>query len=301
VEVERRAGITREQFVRDYLAHRRPLVVTDAMASWDLGRFSPDALVRAFGDEEAQVYDDLFALQSVSTLREYVRNHLNKPASAPRSRAYVRWYTKLKDVDFAWADHVFERFRDAWDMPYFFPDSAMVVPPSRGPINPAESRFPYKGLFVSGRGARTRLHRDPWNSDALLCQLYGKKSISMYGPEDSARLVRGQDFVDLSNPEQPRAAHDERVEPLFTTTLAPGEIIYFPGGTFHDVASVTDSVSITWNFLHASNLTQFCEHVARHPDENELEIVRFFLKSSLPPRAAAQDIVRTVHAEHASA
>jgi hypothetical protein len=295
--VERRSGLTREVFISEFLASRRPVIITDAMSDWQLSRFTPESLVRAFGNEEVQIYDDLFSLQRTSTLRRYVKQHVNKPESAPRSTEYVRWYTQLKDVEFVWADAAFARLRDAWDMPYFFPDSSMVVPPSAGVLNPAEARFPYKGLFVSGRGARTRLHRDPWNSDALLCQLYGKKVITIYGADQTERLTSGHDFVDPGAPDEQRFPTFSKAKAAYRVTLEPGEIILFPGGSFHDVTSLTDSVSITWNFLHACNLHRFCEHVAKHPQEPELDIVRFFLKESLPPAASAEDILRVVNTD----
>jgi hypothetical protein len=41
--------------------------------------------------------------------------------------------------------------------------------------DPVTDRFPYRGLLIAARGARTRLHRDPFCTDAVVCQFHGVK------------------------------------------------------------------------------------------------------------------------------
>jgi len=290
--IERRQGLTETTFVEDYLKANKPVIVTDAMDAWpDRELLTPARLREEFGDLTVQVYDDLFELVNIVSLREYLDQNFDKPGNQP-SREYVRWYTKLKDVDFLWADDVFKQLAKAWDNPGFLPSHSFAIPfcPPAERISPVTHRFPYKGLFMSGKGARTRLHRDPFNSNAVLCQFHGEKKIIMWKPDQQEFLMNGEAFVDPDHPDPARFPNFSRATPIFEDTLSPGEIVFFPSGWFHDVTSVSDSISITWNFIHACNLPAFEAHLKKYPFEGELETARFFLNPWLPGKPSAAEM-----------
>lgn len=292
MSVKRVTNISETEFIENYLSPGIPVVVTDAMKEWDIDKFSPSAMIKLFGNEYAQVYDDLFALQDVQTLEEYISEHFNQPESSPRCQRYVRWYTQLKDVDFLWADHIFEKIKPFWTNPYFLPNTNMIVPPvnDTGTVCPTAIQFPYKGLFVSARGSRTRLHRDPWHSNAILCQFYGEKLVKLYDRAQTNYVTDGSRFVDPLAPDLQAFPDYEKAVQLDEFILAPGEMVFFPRGVFHDVTCVTDSVSITWNFVHAVNKPHFLNHLASYPKEGELTTLRYFLKSHIPENADAEQI-----------
>jgi hypothetical protein len=56
-------------------------------------------------------------------------------------------------------------------------------------------------------------------------------------------------------------------------------VIYVPAGWFHHVVTVSDSISLTWNFVHASACRPFLEYLASGPPADEMDVVRFFLRS----------------------
>jgi hypothetical protein len=62
-EIERRSGLTRAQFEREYLSPPRPVILTDAIAHWRaLGRWTPPFFQNEYGylqvvvDGEARRY-----------------------------------------------------------------------------------------------------------------------------------------------------------------------------------------------------------------------------------------------------
>src|SRR6202035_3657537 len=170
---------------------------------------------------------------------------------------YVRWYAKLKDVDFAWADEIFDAIAPCWSRPAFLPAGGYLVPfaaPGRE-VAPTRTPFPGRVLFVSPRGARTRLHRDPWASDAVLCQLHGTKRATLFAPHD-----------------------DVRDAPAYEDVLETGETLFIPHGWFHHVSSETDSVSLSWNFVHAATWSAFFDHLTAPPPADELEVLAYFRK-----------------------
>src|SRR5687768_3561731 len=169
MDIERVSAISPERFERDYLRVNHPVVVTDALAGWDLaGRWTPSYFRQEFGDQPAQVYNNYFDLQSMRPLGEFLDEYFGKDTIDAIDLPYVRWYTRLRDVRFLWADKAFERFAGNWTPPYFLPTSDYLLPFSPGRVDPRHAHFPAKGLFISPKGGKTGLQVDPWGSDAVL-------------------------------------------------------------------------------------------------------------------------------------
>ena len=136
-------------------------------------------------------------------------------------------------------------------------------------------------MFISGKGGRTRLHRDPFCSHAVLCQFYGKKEILLYAPDQANYLMNlNGEFVDPTQVDKEKFSSFNKAQLAYKTILNPGEIILFPSGWFHDVTSITNSISVTWNFVHKSNSEEFCDHIKNNPNDPELQTVRFFIEES---------------------
>lgn len=267
VAIDRREKFDPADFLRHHLAPRTPVVVTDAAADWSLWR-SADELRAELGHHLVQIYNDLFDLTGVTPLQSYLQDYFGRQQQSAAGAAlpYVRWYTQLKEVDFVWADEAFAGFADRWHMPYFLPPADYLLPgtaPARA-VSPARDPFPGRGLFISCRGASTRRHHDPWASDAILCQILGHKQISFYGP---VKQSAGEKLDLESNP--PSAAQLE---------LAPGEVLYIPRGTLHSALSLTDSVSLTWNFVHRSTWPDFFQHLASPAATSEMPVLRYFAR-----------------------
>ncbi|MCX6319468.1 MAG: cupin-like domain-containing protein [Bacteroidetes bacterium] len=291
--IQRVQNLNEEQFVNDFLLPKKPVIVTDAMKGWDLEKFQPAGLREQFGNYEVQIYDDLFDLQTIDTLEYYLDENFGKKAEGHDKVNYIRWYTKLKDVDFYWADEVFDILRSSWSQPSFLPCDSLVIPfqpeGQKGPIN--TTRYPYKGLFISGKGARTRLHRDPFNSNAVLFQFYGQKKMCLYEPSQETYVMNGGEFVDIENPDLSKFSDFNKAKCNYEDVLMPGEMVLFPGGWFHDVRCISDSISITWNFVHKVGLPGFYSFIEKYPNDSQMEIVRYFLKNKISADADVQEII----------
>jgi hypothetical protein len=265
-------------FPAQYIAGSQPVIVTDGMEKWAAPqKWTPKYFRERFGDLYTQVYDDLFTLQGVFPLSNYIDECLDKQGRDSRG-AYVRWYVKFKDVEFCWSDKVFKELAEDWSHPYFLPTSSYVMPLCRPPhtIPCHTGTYPYKGLFISAQGARTRLHRDPFGTDAVLCQFYGIKSLKFYHPADDGKLRRGKEFVDPQNPNGSVFPEFSVATPAYIDELKPGEILFTPSGWFHDVLSVTDSISVTWNFVHATNREPFLREIDDPSNDFDRDMLDFF-------------------------
>jgi Cupin-like domain len=261
--IPRTSGLTEAKFLAEHLHANVPVIITDAMADWRKpGRWAPDHLRRTVGDMEVQVYDDLFTLVDLEDLSAYLDRNFDRPQGMTATE-YVRAYVRFKDVDFTWADRLFDALAGDWGHPYFFPRTGFVLPkslPDR-PISPVMDLFPYKGLFISGRGARTRLHRDPFLTEAMLCQFHGEKRVVFYEPRHAEALMRDGVFVDPDAVDHMLFPKFEGIEPAYDDILRPGEILFIASGWFHDVRTLSDSISITWNFVHEFSAERFRQAV----------------------------------------
>lgn len=293
MKITRRTGLTEAQFVREFLKENLPVIVLDSMSQWPaLSGWTPDTFSERFGQEEVQVYNQLFDLIDVQTLKSYFEKNFFKENNEI-STEYVRWYTKLKDVDFIWSDAVFDRLQNEWTHPSFLPKSEYIVPytDEGGISDVTKDNFPYKGLFLSGKGGRTRLHRDPLGTQAILCQLYGRKLVTFYHPSNDSFLRRGAEFVDIRKPDQNKFPNFHKAKVEFEDILEPGEILFVPDNWLHDVTTLEDSISVTWNFVHRARTEPCLRVLEEKSSQNELETMQFFLKDRIKRNAQAEEII----------
>lgn len=294
MHIERVERLERKVFLDHYLLHNRPVIVSDAMASWPARtRWTPRYLTQVLGKLEVQVYDSLFGLVDVCTLAEYLEQNFGRPADRPSSE-YVRWYSRLKDVDFCWADDAFAALQADWHTPYFLPEDGYVIPGAGKRVSAQSSLFPYRGLFVSGRGACTRLHRDPWTTAAVLCQFYGEKELVMYEPSQAANLMAGREFADIRSADMKSFPRMHLARPTYEDVLRPGEVLFIPSQWLHHVNTLSDSISVTWNFVHPFGLQRLLDHLRLDPADPELDVLRFFMGTRVQPRAGAGEIAQAL-------
>lgn len=283
IKIDRKNQITTGEFEEIYLKKNIPVIITDGMKNWDIKTtWTPEYLLKNYGEEEVQLYDDLFNLMSIISLSDYINQFCGKELSSnDKIIPYVRWYTRLKDNDFVWSDHFFDKIKNSWDLPYFLPDKNYLLPYSnrREKLNPSKNMFPAKGIFISAKGAKTRLHYDPWCSDAILCQIYGRKKVILYHPSQKEFLCQENEFADIENPNHNKFPGFNQAKPTFIDILNPGEIIFFPHNWLHHVSTIEDSISITWNFVHISTWDTFFNYLINNPKLQELEIIKFFFNN----------------------
>jgi hypothetical protein len=174
---------------------------------------------------------------------------------------YMRWFVRQSDEQVVCADDAFAELAGDWDAPSWLPSTGYVFPGVKGIADPVRDPFPAKGIFICGTGGRTRLHVDPWASDACLCQITGKKRFLMYPPSAEKFLSSAGAAVDLAHPDAERFPEWETVAPSINSILYPGDAIFVPAGWFHTAIALSNSVSITWNFVHEVNVERFHKYL----------------------------------------
>jgi hypothetical protein len=282
----------------DLLKANQPVIFSDAMDPWSgFKEWTPDFFRNRFGSQYVQIYGDGFDLKDVRQLAYYLDHFFkSEPNRTGEPTPYVRWYTRLKDVNFVWADPIFKALGDQWTTPYFMPEDGYLLPFVKpgDSANPAKDLFPAKGLFISGKGAKTRLHCDPWQTDAVLFQVYGEKEWVMYPPEQGPLLCDAQgQCVDPQNPDPSRFPRFAEATPAFQFQLKPGEGILVPRGWYHQVITTTNAISLTWNFAHQKTQSTFLAYLdAQLAKGDDLEVLQFFYSKWLPKDASCQQMAQ---------
>ena len=297
MQPERVSGLTIDQFLNEFVVPGKPCIITDGMQGW-LGAdlWSPAYFKQLFGEDTVQIYHGGFELKSVSTLARYFDEYFTQRSHADPV-PYVRWYTQLKDEEFPWADIAFEKLKGMWSNPYFLPDTEYLLPYCMPPetITPVETQFPARSLFISGPGAATRMHYDPWGSESILYQLHGVKKWFMYSREDAAALRTPEgEFVDLANPDLDRFPAFPDVSPAFEFYLNGGETIYVPAGCTHEVETIEGSISLTWNFVHRCTRDYYLRYLESDESRPHLEVLKFFYEKQVPNVESGADIANFI-------
>jgi Cupin-like domain len=293
--MERLARIAKAEvsdFIGRYMAAALPVIVTDAMESWPAKyKWTPAYFRERFGHLNTQIYDNLFTLLDIRPLRDYIDRFFDA-SSGNTSGSYARWYVKFKNIDFFWSDAVFDAIAEDWGHPYFLPNTSYIMPFCKPPdiVLAHRNTFPYKGLFISSRGSRTRLHRDPFGTDAVLCQFHGSKSLTFYQPADDDKLRQGTKFVDPRKPDRTLFPNFPGAVPAYRDELVAGEVLYIPSGWFHDVDTVADSISVTWNFVHVARSEPFIQEINDSTNNFDRDMLDFFFSGLCGGRVSVAEM-----------
>lgn len=289
------------RFVDEIIPANRPVIITGALDAWRIEEnWTPQALEALVGGETVQVYNNYFDLKGLVPLRKYFERHFNRPDSEVDRSAplpYVRWYTKLRDVRFFWADGAMKKLSHLWSRPAFLPANDYLLPyaPHERTVDPVTDHFPAKGLFISPRFARTSLHVDPWGSCAVLCHLYGRKRWLFWAPDQERFLRNGASLVDPAKVDREKFPDFDRAQLYADCMQEAGEVVYVPHGWFHEVHSETDCISLTWNFVHATGGSALESWLQPDLSDMDQSVLRFFYgcDAGVDVRAHALSLVRS--------
>jgi hypothetical protein len=248
------SGLSAERFFSEFLTRNRPFVCTDVIARWPGGGrdWTIPSFRKRFGSVAVTLQQDFFEAFAGKklTFAEYTdqfpryESAVTPDGSVTEAPPYLRYSNEPGEF----GDIAYGALKSEWANPYFMPDRGYIVPFSPSFIDPTKSRFPDFGIYVSPRGAVTRLHVDGDRSNALLCQVAGKKRCILFPPESWPLLPR--DWVNQ------KLSHYNILGPprfpvkTLEVILEAGDTLFIPRSWFHEVYTLEASISLTYNFVH---------------------------------------------------
>jgi ribosomal protein L16 Arg81 hydroxylase len=232
-EVERRAGVGREEFLADYYAANRPVLLEDVCDDWRaLERWTPEYLTQILGHQEVEVMAGREADALYERNAGEHRNHMPFDEYVAKILAtewsndlYLVANNKLLESEVAsplWEDISF--------------DERYLL---------ADERRNRTFLWFGPAGTVTPMHHDIMN--ILFHQISGSKRFTLVSPLEThcvSNSVGVYSDVDPLAPDLARFPRYARAHPIQVTVNA-GETLFVPVGWWHHVLALDLSVSVS--------------------------------------------------------
>jgi ribosomal protein L16 Arg81 hydroxylase len=227
--------LSRSQFIKQYFLPNKPVIIQGANASWPVAGWELDDVISAIPDQLVSVRNNasgrLFDPETMGhqkaemQLHEFIRCIQSGENTTPLYMAQ----TNLDDLVEHVADYV-PRFHYLRRLDYLLQTNIWIGTP--GLATPAHFDF-----------AHNFFH-----------QISGHKQITLFSPEDSARLYPNPSIpmislVDVGSPDANRFPDFAAANPI-QFVVNPGDSVFIPCGWWHYIASTYDNnISINQWFL----------------------------------------------------
>lgn len=232
--VPRREQLSGPEFLRDYYAPNRPVVLAGFAKHWPaLNRWTPTFMSERLGNEVIEV------MTGREDDRRY-EEHLDAHRSEMSFRDYVTRVESAgptNDFYLVANNHFFER-------PGVGPMLEDVVYDDQ--ILDASSAPGQMFFWYGPAGTVTPLHHD--TSNVLLTQVRGRKRVTLVPALESHRVyndVAVYSAVDAESPDLGRHPRYAGVTSM-TVTLAAGDALFIPVGWWHHVRGLDVSISVSF-------------------------------------------------------
>ncbi|QIS21226.1 cupin-like domain-containing protein [Nocardia terpenica] len=277
-----------EEFKRDYVDKRRPVIITGLMDSWPaMERWGFDYFKKFFGDLDVhanvQNLDDKLVLGRIGEFRsmkfadllDEIEVHDN-----PNEARYLRAFPVHRMLEH------YPELEEDYELPDIAPNWADIRIPATTPIR---TRNPLRALalwvartilgrgsgtpaprstvssrlaavmFVGSKGTITPFHTDGMQTSAYLCQVVGRKRCYFVSPDQHARMYPrafrhqfGMSRIDYRRPDLDRYPQFRNVV-VEETVLHPGETLYVPNGYWHAIEAMDASISYSHQVVNDDN------------------------------------------------
>jgi hypothetical protein len=235
--IERRAGLSSDEFLDRYYAANRPVILTGEMSGWPaLAKWTPDYLKQAVGSKTIEFQGDRskserFEIHKDAHKRELPFDQFIDLVSQPGAGndAYLTAYNSARNTEAISMLHPDLGFPDKF-------------------LN-RDVEQPNGMMWIGPAGTLTSLHHDLTNN--LIAQLVGRKRLLVLPASEVGKLYNHlhvfSEISDLEDPALTLARFPRLEHARFTeVTLMPGEMIFMPLAWWHQVRSIDFSVTITY-------------------------------------------------------
>lgn len=232
--VERKEGLSSDQFFSQYAKTNQPVVLKDFAKDWKaLDKWTPEYFIQKYGNNEVQVYNGNFS----------------KPGKTYMGKAKMMKFSDyLNSILYTGKDLRMFLYNIVSKAPELKED--VELPPIMKGIS---KRFLF--MFFGPKGAVTQIHYDIDMSHVFHTAIKGKKRFMLFPQSESKKLYRHpftiRSYVDVDNPDfekYPLLKHAQGYE----VVLEPGETLFIPSGWWHHVVYEDAGYAISLRCPHHS-------------------------------------------------
>ncbi|MBL9166232.1 MAG: cupin-like domain-containing protein [Verrucomicrobiales bacterium] len=258
LQLERRRGLSYRQFIEEHAIPRRPVVLEDAIKDWPaLKKWSPDFFRTRYGTRQVTIDRKTHSLAEIIDLAE--RSTPDNPAPYYRNIVVHEAYPELLSDLSPMPDCC---------TPNWYHSAGFVL---LRKLKLMMGGGDYE-LFIGGAGRSfPYLHFDAPGAHSFLSQVYGRKLLVLFSPQDTPFLYakKGGNFFsselnDLDRPDLTRF-------PLFPQAtrieaeVHAGDTLFIPCGWWHSARMLSFSITLGIDVANATNwdfVTDFMSKVA---------------------------------------
>jgi len=248
--IERRGGLSYDQFVNEYRNPGRPVIFTDLTKDWPaLGKYSPEFFRQHHGKRPVTIGNRVYHLDDFLDLLE------NSTADHPAP------YPCKLDMRGEYADLTADAPRPKLALP---DRTRSILLPSQFLAGSADLE-----VFIGGPGGEfPYIHYDYLGFYAYINQVYGEKEFYVYPPGQEEFLYVDEENRWLSkvnntfHPDLGKFPLFAHARPVIEV-LGPGETLFIPCGTWHTARSKTVSISVAFDQLCSSNWNFYSNEIVR--------------------------------------
>ncbi|KAJ9473416.1 Bifunctional arginine demethylase and lysyl-hydroxylase PSR [Diplonema papillatum] len=219
----------------------RVVLISGIPDEWSPRDWSYSGLLKSFGEEKFKVGKDDHGTTLKLKLKTYMKYVERQTDDSP---LYVF------DSNLG-GKAVKAQIASSYTVPRYFPDDMFAC---------LDDRPPYRWFLAGPKRSGTCVHIDPLQTSAWNTLLVGRKKWAFLHPDVSKKVAKGRTvlkpgeddeainfFVDII----PRL-RAQGVE-VFELIQEQGETIFVPGGWWHCVMNITDTVGVTQNYCGRHN------------------------------------------------
>lgn len=238
-QIDRRSHLTREDFLEQYYAANRPVVLIDLMANWRAVEcWTPDYLKAVCGDTIVEIQSGRESNADYEIDHELHRrevrfgDYVDMVFDPGSTNDYY-----LTSRNYFWGRPGTRALLDDLEV---FPE--YLIPNSSGVF-----------LWFGPKGTVTPLHRDIFNT--LLCQVVGRKRVKLI-PANELDLIYefngAYSQVDCEKPDYDLFPK-YRDATVIEVEVSAGEVLFIPVGWWHHVRALDPSITVSFvDFVFAN-------------------------------------------------
>lgn len=225
--VDRRTGLTKDSFAEEYLKDRKPVVFTDLMDPWPA---KEKWTIDYFKSEYGQLMVPVYSPKTSEAGKSYMEPEKEIP--------FKEYLEMLEAGPTELRMFLFNIFRHAPELCKDIKTPTIMD----GFID----NFPF--MFFGGEGSFVALHYDIDLAHVFLNQIYGRKRVVLFPPEQSKFLYHHPftvaSYVDVNQPDFQKYPALQKVSG-YETIVHPGETLFMPSGYWHYIEYMDGGYSIS--------------------------------------------------------
>ncbi len=229
-QIPRIATITKEEFLRDYVALQKPVVIEHLIEDWPAyTKWNLNYISKLAGDKMVPLYDDRPINSELKFNEPHTKMKMSEYIDLLNTKDSTNYriflYNLLKEVPLLQKD-------------FKYPDIGLKF----------MKRLPF--LFFGGTGSKVFMHYDIDLANIFHFHFHGEKRCILFPPSETKYLYKvphaliSHQEIDFTNPDLEKWPALKKAKG-YVTDLKHGETLYMPEGYWHQMTYITPGFSMS--------------------------------------------------------